>query len=104
MRSGALICIALVASLAGSRVPTLAASAEDFKAALAKAEAANKHAAELKNQWTTTGQAIAAAKKAADSGKFDEAVELAEQAEALAKGSIAQVEEQKKIWTDAVIR
>ncbi len=104
MRSGALICIALVASLAVLAAPALAASAEDFKAALIKAEAANNHAAELKNQWTTTGEAIAAAKKAADSGKFDEAIELAEQAEALAKGSIAQVEEQKKIWTDAVIR
>ena len=103
MRS-ALICIALGASLAAFAAPALAASADDFKAALAKAEAANKHAGEIKNQWTTTAQAIAAAKKAADGGSFDDAVKLAEQAEALANASIAQAEEQKKAWRDAVIR
>ena len=103
MRTRSLIRLALVVSLAALATPALAASADDFKAALAKAEAANKRAGELKNQWTTTGQAIGAAKKAADGGNFDEAVKLAEHAEALANGSIAQAEEQKTIWKDAVI-
>ena len=102
MRS-TVIRLALAASLAALAAPALAASADDFKAALAKAEAANKHAAEIKNQWTTTGQAIAAAKKAGDAGKFDDAVKLAEHAEELAKASIAQADEQKKNWKDAVI-
>ncbi len=50
------------------------------------------------------GQAIAAAKKAADAGKFDDAVAHAQQAEALANGSIAQAKEQEKLWPEAVIR
>jgi hypothetical protein len=104
MRARSLISVALVAAAATFAAPALAASADDFKAALVKAEAANKRAAEMKNQWTTTGQTIAAARKAADAGKFEEAVKLAEHAEALANGSIAQAEEQKKIWADAVIR
>jgi hypothetical protein len=82
----------------------LAASAEDFNAALAKAEAANKQAGALKNQWTTTGQAIAAAKKAAEAGKFDDAVKLAQRAEALANASIAQAKAEETAWKQAVIR
>ena len=82
----------------------MAASADDFKAALAKAEAANKQAHALKNEWTTTATALKAAKAAADAGKFDEAVKLAQQAEALANGSIAQAKEQEKLWPEAVIR
>jgi hypothetical protein len=104
MPSRALIRAVLCISLVALTTPVLAASADDFKAALARAEAANKRAAEIKNQWTTTGQMIAAAKKAADAGKFDEAVELAGHAEALASASVAQAEEQKKIWKDAVVR
>jgi len=95
----ALLILAFVAPAAA-----LAASAEDFNAALAKAEAANKQAGALKNQWTTTGQAIAAAKKAAEAGKFDDAVKLAQHAEELAQASIAQAKEQETAWTQAVIR
>jgi hypothetical protein len=99
-----LIRIALVLSVAGFATAALAASADDFKAAYAKAEAANKQAGALKNQWTTTASELKAAKKAADAGKFDDGVKLAQQAEALANASIAQAEEQKKLWVDAVVR
>ena len=88
-------------------VPTaaVAASSEsDYKAALAKAEAAEKEAGILKNQWTTTEQSLAAAKKAAAAGNFQAAVETAEQAEALAKASIAQAKEQETAWKAAVVR
>jgi hypothetical protein len=104
MRTRALIRIAVALSVAGFATAALAASADYFKAAYAKAEAASKQAHALKNEWTTTGKALKAAKKAADAGKFDEAVKHAQEAEALAKGSIAQAEEQKKLWVDAVIR
>ena len=40
----------------------------------------------------------------ADAGKFDEAVKHAQEAEALANGSIAQAKEQEKLWPDAVVR
>jgi predicted nucleic acid-binding Zn-ribbon protein len=99
-----LIRIALALSVAGFATAALAASAEDFNAAYAKAEAANKQAGALKNQWTTTASELKAAKKAADAGKFDDAVKLAEQAEALANASIAQAKEQETAWTQAVVR
>lgn len=82
-----------------------AASTEaDFKSALAAAEAANKQAGALRNQWTTTAQALAAAKKAAAAGNFDAAVSEARHAEALAKASIAQAKEQETTWRQGKIR
>ena len=78
-----------------------AASTEaDFKAAYAAAEAANKEAGGLRNQWTTTASTLAAAKKAADSGDFDTAVAAAKEAEALAKASIFQATSEKERWKD----
>jgi len=83
----------------------MAASTEaDFKSALAAAEAAEKDAGTLKNQWTTTEQTLAAARKAAAAGNFEAATSAAKQAEALAKASIAQAKEQQQAWRAAVIR
>jgi hypothetical protein len=83
----------------------MAASTEaDFKTALAAAEAAEKDAGALKNQWTTTEQALAAARKAAAAGNFDAATDAAGQAEAMARASIAQAKEQQEAWRAAVIR
>jgi hypothetical protein len=99
-----LIQVAVILSVAAFATAAFAASADDFSAAIAKAEAANKQAGAIKNQWTTTGQAIAAAKKAAEAGKFDDAVKLAQHAEELANASIAQAKEQETAWTKAVVR
>ena len=85
--------------------PAFAASTEaDAKAAIAAAEAAEKDAGALKNRWTTTEQALAAARKAAAANDFDTAVKQAQQAEALANASIAQAKEQQDAWKAAVIR
>ena len=54
MRIPALIRLAFILSAAALSTASFAASADDFKAAYAKAEAANREAAALKNQWTTT--------------------------------------------------
>jgi hypothetical protein len=99
-----LIRLAVILSVSGFATAALAASADDFKAAYTKAEAAIKQAHALKNEWTTTAGALKAAKKAADAGKFDEAVKHAQEAEALANASTAQAKEQEKLWKDAVIR
>ena len=99
-----LIQLAVILFIGGFATAAAAATADDAKAALAKAEAAMKQAHALKNEWTTTAKALQEAKKAADAGNFDEAVKQAEGAEALAKGSIAQAEEQKKLWPDAAVR
>ena len=89
--------------LAGS-TSALAASEADFKAAYAAAEAANKEAAGLRNQWTTTAATLAAAKKSADSGDFDQAVAQSREAEALAKVSVFQATSEKERWKDLEIR
>jgi uncharacterized iron-regulated membrane protein len=104
MRIRFLIQLAVVLSVGGFVTAAFAASADDFKAAYAKAEAAVKQAHALKNEWTTTGAAMKAAKKAADAGKFDEAVKHANEAEALANASIHQAKDEEKNWTQAIIR
>jgi hypothetical protein len=81
-----------------------AASEADYKAAFAAAEAANKEAGALRNQWTTTASTLAAAKKAADAGDFDKATEAAKEAEALAKASIFQSTSEKTLWKNLEIR
>jgi hypothetical protein len=93
-----------LALLMSGATPAFAASESDFKAAYAAAEAANKEAASLRNQWTTTAATLAAAKRAADSGDFDQAVAQSREAEALAKASIFQATSERERWKDLEIR
>ncbi len=81
-----------------------AATEDDYKAAYAAAEAANKQAAGLRNQWTTTAATLAVAKKSAEGGDFDKATAAAREAEALAKASIFQATSEKTRWKDMEIR
>ena len=83
--------------------PAWAASEADFKTAYAAAEAAEKQAGDLRDQWTTTKAELAAAKKAAAAGDFDKATAAAKEAEALAKASIFQATSEKDRWKDAEI-
>ncbi|MBR0794319.1 hypothetical protein JQ615_02840 [Bradyrhizobium jicamae] len=99
MRTIAIIAVLLIAN-AGT---AFAASEADYKAAYATAEAANKEAGTLRNQWTTTASTLAAAKKAGDAGDFDTAVVQAREAEALAKASIFQANSEKQRWKDMEI-
>ena len=96
----------LAAVLAASMIgPAFAAGSEsDYKAALAGAEKAEAEAGKLKNQWSTTEQALKAAQKEASAGDFAKATDLAKHAEALAKASIAQSKQQAKAWRRADIR
>lgn len=95
----ALLLAALPAASAFAQSPQ-----DQFKAAFDKAQAAEKKAGELRNQWTVTESALKAAKTSADAGDFDKALKLANEAEALANASIAQAEREKTLWKDAVIR
>src|SRR4029450_7071447 len=95
----------VLAMLAVGAVSALAAGSEDeFKAAYAAAETANKEAAKPRNQWPTTAATLAAAKKSADAGEFDKATASAKEAEALAKASIFQATSEKTRWRDMEIR
>jgi hypothetical protein len=104
MRTRLLIHLAVILIVGGFVTAAFAASADDFKAAYAKAEATSKQALSMKTGWLTTTNELKAAKKAADAGKFDEAVKHAQQAEALANASIAQANDEEKNWMKAAIR
>jgi hypothetical protein len=99
MKGKLLLLAALL--VAGS---AFAASEADYKAAYAAAEAANAEAGKLRNQWSPTVTALAAAKKAGDAGDFDKAIAEAKEAEALAKASIYQATSEKTLWKDMEIR
>lgn len=100
----AALAIAAATSTLLATAALAAATEDDFKLAYAAAEAANKQAGALRDQWTTTQTALADAKKAADSGNFDQAVASAKEAEALAKASIYQATSEKEAWKALEIR
>lgn len=101
MKRSLALAMLLVFSLAPS---ARAANEADYKAAYAAAEAASREAAGMRNQWTVTVSALAAAKKAADGGDFDRAVAAAREVEALAKASIFQATSEKEAWKAMEIR
>jgi hypothetical protein len=95
----------LLGLLAAGVTSAFAAGSEDeFKAAYAAADAANKEAGKLRNQWTTTASTLATAKKAADAGEFDKATASAKEAEALARASIFQATSEKTRWKEMEVR
>ena len=98
------IWLSSVLLIAGATSVVAAGSEADFKVAYAAADAANKEAGSLRNQWTVTAAALAAAKKAADAGDFDSAVAQSKEAEALAKASIYQATSEKEAWKALEIR
>jgi hypothetical protein len=89
--------------ITGAGSALAAGSEADYKTAYAAAEAANKEAGALRDQWTTTTSALAAAKKAADAGEFDQAIAQAREAEGLAKASIFQAASEKDAWKNLEI-
>jgi type IV secretory pathway VirB9-like protein len=98
------LSLASVLLIATATSVMAAGSEADFKTAYAAAEAANKEAGALRDQWTVTATALAAAKKAADAGNFDQAVAQSKEAEALAKASIFQATSEKEAWKTIEIR
>jgi hypothetical protein len=94
--SALLMAVATEALAAGSQA--------DFKTAYAAADAANTEAGALRNQWTATTAALTAAKKAAESGDFDQAIASSREAEALAKASVFQATSEKTLWKDLELR
>ena len=99
-----LVSLSSALLMAGATAVAALGSEADFKAAYAAAEAANKEAGSLRNQWTVTAAALAAAKKAADAGDFDAAAAQSKEAEALAKASIYQATSEKEAWKALEIR
>jgi hypothetical protein len=105
MRIKAFVPVLSLMVLVTAATGAMAAGSEDeFKAAYAAAETANKEAGKLRNQWTTTAATLAAAKKSAEAGDFDKATMSAKEAEALAKASIFQATSEKTRWRELEIR
>jgi hypothetical protein len=100
------VSLASTLLIAGASSGMAAGSETDFKAAYAAAEAANKQAGVLRDQWTVTVTALSDARKAADSGDFDRAVASSKEAEALARASIFQATDEKETnaWKALEIR
>jgi hypothetical protein len=98
------LSLASVLLTAGSPFARAAGFEADFKAAFAAAEAANKQAGLLRNQWTVTAAALDAAKQAAEKGDFDQAVAASKEAEALANASVFQATSEKEAWKALEIR
>jgi hypothetical protein len=89
----------LLASVVWVGSQAFAASPEaDFRSAYARADATEKEAGRLRNQWIATEAALTDARKAADKGDFDQATGFAQEAEALAKASIFQATSEKEAW------
>ena len=94
----------LLASVLWVDSTTSAASTEaDFKAAYAAADAAEKQAGLLRNQWLAAEAALTEARAAAEKGDFYQAVTAAKEAEALAKASIFQATSEKAAWKNLEI-
>ncbi|MGA8898548.1 hypothetical protein [Bradyrhizobium sp.] len=97
------LCWVIVALLTGHAA--FAANSEaGFKASYAAADAAEKQAGLLRNQWLVTEAALTEARKAAEKNDFDQAVAAAKEAEALAKASIYQATSEKAAWKNLEIR
>ena len=96
--------LAAVLFVGSTASATAAGSETEFEAAYAAAEAADREAGRLRNQWTVTAAALAAAKRAADKGDYDQAISSAKEAEALAKASIFQAASEKEAWKQLEIR
>ena len=92
----AAICVSSAALAAGTEA--------DFKQAYAAADAAEKEAGRLRNQWLATEAALADARKAAEKNDFDGGIAAAKEAEALAKASIFQATSEKDAWKNLEIR
>jgi hypothetical protein len=97
------LCQVLVVLPLGSTAHA-ANSEADFKAAYAAADAAEREAGRLRNQWLATEAALTEAKKAAEKRDFDQSVAAAREAEALAKASIFQATNEKEAWKTLEIR
>jgi hypothetical protein len=97
--------VAAIAILRCAWGAAFAANAEaDFRQSYAAAEAAEKDAGRLRNQWLATEAALADARKAAEQNDFDRAIAAAKEAEALAKASVFQATSEKDAWKNLEIR
>lgn len=96
----------VLASLLAVWLPIAAVAADRSQATAAVSDAvgAEAAAARLGNRWVPTEAALKAARAALAAQSWDIAVTQAARARLLAERAVAQSNEQKTAWHDAVIR
>lgn len=99
MKYGAPIAVMLTVTALAPVAAGAAAEVSAFQAAYAAATQAEQQAGALQNRWTVTEEALQQARKAAAAKQYDAATALARKAEALARLSVQQAEQQKTAWT-----
>ena len=97
--------LAVILSVGGLATAACAASADDFKAALAKAEAANKQAQrDSRTSGRRPGRRSRPRRRPPTPASSTRPSASPSTPRRLANASIAQAKEQEKLWPDAVIR
>jgi len=84
------------------QTPAMAADAAAFEAALAKARETLRDAESKVQLWTTSDKLLEDAAKAAASGDFDLAIELANEAGLHAQLALATAAREKQTWQNNV--
>lgn len=83
---------------------TAGVNQSQYQDAYRQAVTAHKQAGRVENQWTTTSDALASAKKAAQDGDYAKATALAQRARSLAQLAVKQAHEQDQNWQKAVVQ
>ena len=78
--------------------------AETFKAAYEAGKAARKAAAAVGFEWRDTKKMLRRAKKLAEKGEYEKAIELANKAKHQGEQGVSQAREQETAWKEAVLK
>lgn len=95
-----LIASTLLALCAGVN----AATQDDFQKAYDAAEAARMQAAAVEYEWNTIAPLMSKAKETADAGNFEEAIELANEAQKHGELAYKQSQIEAANWRNSVIK
>ena len=88
----------LLASVLAASVSFGATASEDFDAAWAEADAKRQEAAAVGFEWRDTKKTLDAAKKAAEEGDMDKAMQLVAKALEESSDAIAQEKRESTLW------
>ena len=103
-----LAAVAAAVFMAGASCAATRASeaddAETFKAAYEAGQAARKAAAAVGFEWRDTKRMLRRAKKLAEKGEYEKAIELANKAKRQGEHGVAQAREQETAWKEAVLK
>ena len=92
----------LIASVLAAGISFGASASEDFDAAWAEADAKRQEAAAVGFEWRDTKKILESAKKAAEEGDMDKAMQLVAQALEESNDALAQQKRESTLWQGRV--